>query len=104
MIHNGDLSLSTLAIRNGIPSLIIPKTEKQMRWANRIESLGAGLILPYKKFDRRVFKKILLKIFKNQQFRINAHINAEKMREENGIKMSTEFIYSILNWTTKTQI
>jgi len=49
MIHNGDLSLSTLAIRNGIPSLIIPKTEKQFRWANRIESLGAGLILPHKK-------------------------------------------------------
>jgi UDP:flavonoid glycosyltransferase YjiC (YdhE family) len=91
-IHHGGIGTTGQALRAGVPQLVVPMFGDQPDNAYRIERLGVGAVLPFKKFNFRSAAKALKPLLNNALIRQRAADGGEAVRQENGAKLLAEHI------------
>jgi UDP:flavonoid glycosyltransferase YjiC (YdhE family) len=90
-VHHGGLGTTTAVLAAGIPALVCPMLADQSFWGARVELLGAGVSLPFRKLDAARLDRAIERLSQDD-VRERVRALAEKMRSENGAVATANFV------------
>jgi UDP-glucoronosyl and UDP-glucosyl transferase len=90
-VHHAGVGTTVAAIRAGLPQVVVPKGFDQPDTAARIEALGIGLAVPWRKRHRRL-APALHQVLSEPPFRRQAAALGAVVREEDGVTLSADII------------
>lgn len=61
-VHHGGAGITAAAAEAGVPSIVCPAFVDQPFWARRVEALGIGVRLPYRRLDAARFRRALERV------------------------------------------
>lgn len=97
IVHHGGSGTTGLALRSGVPSLIVPFVVDQFYWGRRIVQLGVGPpSIPYKKLTADDLAAAIKAVAADPAMRRRAAALGEKLRAEDGVATAVRIIHQIL--------
>lgn len=97
VIHHGGSGTTGLALRSGVPSMIIPFTADQPFWGERTHVLGVGPSpIPFSRLTAKNLADSIRTLTSNEMMRANATRLRTAMADENGIQVAVEIIRNYL--------
>ncbi len=97
VLHHGGSGTTGLALRSGVPSMVIPFTADQPFWGERTHALGVGPSpIPFSKLTVENLAHSVRTLTSNDMMRTNASRLKEAMADENGIQAAVEIIQNYL--------
>lgn len=85
-VYHGGTGTTALALRSGIPSIIVPATADQRFWAQRVFQLGAGTRpLSHKHFSAEKLACSIDTMINDQTMRAHAQTLAQRIGAEDGV-------------------
>jgi sterol 3beta-glucosyltransferase len=98
VIHHGGAGTTSLGLKAGIPSIIIPFFADQPFWGHQVTKLGAGpKPIPIKKLTAKHLANAIQKALSDQTMRQNAANIGAKIQSENGVTCAVEIIQKTQN-------
>jgi UDP:flavonoid glycosyltransferase YjiC (YdhE family) len=98
VIHHGGSGTTGLALRSGVPSMIVPFLADQFYWGKRITELGVSPgSIPHKKLAADALARSIQAMVRDESMRMRAAALGEKLRLENGIQNALQIIHQIIN-------
>jgi sterol 3beta-glucosyltransferase len=92
VVHHGGAGTTAAGLRAGIPSIIIPFSNDQFSWGQRIYELGVGpKPIPRKKLTSENLSKAICAAFDDRIIHAAEELG-KKVRSENGAKAITDII------------
>jgi UDP:flavonoid glycosyltransferase YjiC (YdhE family) len=88
VVHHGGIGSCAMALRSGIPSLVIPFAYDQPDNAERLRKLGAGLTMPRSGVTSKSLTSKLSRILEDQHMRDRARELAANMAPEENMKQT----------------
>jgi sterol 3beta-glucosyltransferase len=93
VVHHGGMGTMMLALRAGVPQVIVPYGLDQPFWGNRIAQLGAGPTpIPRKKLTAEKLAAALHQALDSETMRARAQALGERIRAEDGIGNAVSII------------
>ena len=97
VIHHGGSGTTGLALRSGVPSMVIPFTADQPFWGERTHALQVGPSpIPFSKLTANELAHTIRTLTTNTTMRTNAIRLREAMAGENGIEVAVRIIHNYL--------
>jgi sterol 3beta-glucosyltransferase len=97
VIHHGGSGTTGLALRSGVPSMVVPFTADQPFWGERTHDLGVGPSpIPFSKLSVDNLAHAVHTLTTNTTMRTNAMRLREAMADENGIEIAVQTIHKYL--------
>jgi sterol 3beta-glucosyltransferase len=97
IIHHGGAGTTSAGLRAGIPNIVIPFTADQPFWGKRVYAIGAG---PKPIFVKKLSAANLTKAILDANdplLRKRAHEIGQKLKHEQGVEMTIQFIEKYFN-------
>ena len=93
VVHHGGAGTTAAGLRAGKPTVICPFMGDQPFWGHRVLELGVGSApIPQKKLDAEKLAAAIAQVTNDGQIQRNATALGEKIRAEDGVAKSIEFI------------
>jgi UDP:flavonoid glycosyltransferase YjiC (YdhE family) len=93
VVHHGGSGTTGIALRSGVPSLVIPFAFDQPYWGERTAALQAGPPpLPYRALDASRLAAALRLLVDDPQLRRGATAIGRKLAAEQGIEQAVALI------------
>ncbi|HEX2907099.1 MAG TPA: glycosyltransferase [Phototrophicaceae bacterium] len=97
IVHHGGSGTTGLALRAGVPSLIVPFAADQFYWGRRVVELGVGAEpIPHKKLTADNLAAALRLLTTDQPMQQRATELGEQLRGEDGVANAVEIIQRYL--------
>jgi UDP:flavonoid glycosyltransferase YjiC (YdhE family) len=97
VVHHGGSGTTGLALRSGVPSIVIPFTADQPFWGKRTHKLGAGPApIPFSKLTVENLTRAIHRMNDDVEMRRRASDLKDLMAEDNGIQRAVEIIQRYL--------
>lgn len=97
VVHHGGAGTTAAGLRAGKPTVICPFMGDQPFWGRRVLELGVGSApIPQKKLDAERLAAAIDQVTSDSQIQQKAATLGEKIRAEDGVAKSVEFINSYL--------
>jgi len=96
VVHHGGAGTTAVALRAGIPSVVIPFTTDQPFWANRVKALGVGESIPHQKLRAEVLARAINVTMNDQVMRAKAASLGERIRSEDGVGDAVKIIEKVM--------
>lgn len=99
-VHHGGAGTTASALRNALPSLVIPFGGDQPFWGDRVFASGCGpRPIPREKLTAELLAEALSLLVGDPTYAQNAAIMGEKMRQEHGCANAADLIeQAVLDW------
>lgn len=98
VIHHGGSGTTGLALRSGVPSMVIPFTGDQPFWGERTRALGAGPApIPFSKLTTNGLLPAIKVMSRDSSMRRQAVRLRDAMAGESGVQRAVEVIQSLLS-------
>ena len=98
VVHHGGAGTTAAGLRAGKPTVICPFMGDQPFWGRRVVALGVGAgPVPQKKLNAENLAEAIQTVTSDKQIQERAATLGEKIRAEDGITKSIEFIESYVN-------
>ncbi len=93
VVHHGGSGSTHMAMKYGLPALVVPHALDQPFWARKVHEKGLGPEgLPINALDENELEKRLLELLDNKELRANAAAMSEQMGSESDIDALYELI------------
>lgn len=89
--HGGPNSVNE-AVYNGVPMILVPQYADQFIVAQRVEELGAGIIIDKDMLNAGLLKQAATKIMSDESFRVSSKKIGDSLKEAGGIKRGADEI------------
>lgn len=97
VIHHGGSGTTGLALRSGVPSMVVPFTADQPFWGARTHALGIGPVpIPFSRLTAENLARALQIMVHNTDMQRQAVHLREAMAIENGVQQAVEVIQRCL--------
>jgi sterol 3beta-glucosyltransferase len=98
IVHHGGAGTSSLALRAGRPSIVMPSCFDQHFWAHCLVRLGAAShsLAPHR-VTANVLAAAIREAIANEQYAASAECYAEKVRDEDGVRSAVEMLESYVS-------
>jgi sterol 3beta-glucosyltransferase len=97
IVHHGGSGTTGLALRSGVPSMIVPFLADQFYWGRRIAELGVSPgPIPYKKLAAEPLAQALRRMVTDTTMQAKAAALGEKIRLEKGIENAVQIIEQVM--------
>lgn len=97
VIHHGGSGATGLALRSGVPSMVVPFTADQPFWGGRTASLGVGLPpIPFAKLSAENLAGAISQLSEEAVMQDQARRLRDAMAVENGVGRGVEIIQNYL--------
>jgi sterol 3beta-glucosyltransferase len=91
-VHHGGAGVTGAALRAGLPSVVVPVFADQPFWGDRVFRIGAGpRPIPARRLTEEALS-VALQATDDEEIRRRASTVGERIRSENGVLHSVEFI------------
>ena len=98
VVHHGGAGTTAAGLRAGKPTVICPFMGDQPFWGRRVVELGVGAgPIPQKKLNAENLAEAIQKVTRDTQIQERAAALGEKIRAEDGVARSIEFIQRYVN-------
>jgi len=91
-VTHAGMNSTSEALYNNVPLVMIPLTSDQPLVANRVQELGAGVILNKHTLSATDLREALTEILSNPLYKKQAHLIGESLRNAGGYKRAAEMI------------
>ncbi|MEW5987311.1 MAG: glycosyltransferase [Chloroflexota bacterium] len=91
VVHHGGAGTTAASLRAGVPTLVCSFICDQPFWGGRVEKMGVGLHLPFKKVTSQTLLRAIQQIAR-PEIRQRAALFGEKLRAEKGVEKAVEII------------
>ncbi|MBL8155339.1 MAG: glycosyltransferase family 1 protein [Anaerolineae bacterium] len=93
IIHHGGSGTTGLALRSGVPSMVVSFGADQPFWGNRIQAVGAGIApIPVKQLTTEKLAASIRQLTTDDRLRQGAQIIGQRLAAERGIPTAVEVI------------
>jgi sterol 3beta-glucosyltransferase len=93
VVHHGGSGTTGLALRAGVPSLVVPFTFDQPFWGERTAALGAGPPpLPFQELEAGRLAMTLRRMVDDPALRVGAAAIGRKLQAEDGVERAVALI------------
>jgi len=99
VVHHGGAGTTSAGLRAGVPTIIKPFFGDQYFWADRVVDMGVGLSI--RKLSVNKLASKLKRIVSDKKMQEKARIIGEKIRSEDGVQNSIQFIYKNLDFASE---
>ncbi len=97
VVHHGGSGTTGLALRAGVPSMVVPFTADQPYWGTRIHVLGVGPApLPVQRLTAQKLGRELTTMVYGAPMRERARMLGAALREEQGIANAVELVRTLV--------
>lgn len=98
VVHHGGSGTTGLALRSGVPSMIVPFLADQFYWGKRITELGVSPgAIPHKKLTAAPLAQSLRAMVADEGMQARAAALGEKLRLENGLDHAVKIVQKIMD-------
>ncbi|MEM1008160.1 MAG: glycosyltransferase, partial [Myxococcota bacterium] len=103
VIHHGGAGTTAAGLCAGVPSVVVPYSNDQPMWAQRVQELGVGLKLTSKqRTSSNAWKRVLQEVLEPSVC-ANAKVLGEKIRAEEGIHEACDAIERLFSGAHETR-
>jgi sterol 3beta-glucosyltransferase len=95
LVHHGGVGTTHLGIEAGVPAVVCSIFADNPLWGERLEDLGIGKHIPFKKVSKVRLKAAIIELNKDAVREKTARIG-KKMAEESGLANAVDFIETYL--------
>lgn len=93
VVHHGGAGTTAAALRDGLPSIIVPSFADQFFWGWRVHELGAGpLPIPRKNLTSAKLAQAIREVEQNEVIRQQASLLSRRIRDEDGVGSAVAMI------------
>lgn len=97
VVHHGGSGTTGLALRSGVPSMVVPFTADQPFWGKRTHDLGAGpRPIPFSRLTADTLAQAMREMIQDGEMQRRAVQLREAMAEEHGVQRAVERIKAVL--------
>ncbi|UHA76116.1 macrolide family glycosyltransferase [Paenibacillus sp. 481] len=93
-ITHAGMNSTSEALYYNVPLVTIPLTSDQPLVANRVQELGAGVVVDKNKLSPETLRAALLEVLNNPSYKQQAHVIGESLRQAGGYKQAAHTIMS----------
>lgn len=98
IIHHGGSGTTALALKAGIPQIILPFFADQPAWGNLMVKLGVSPdCIPFQQLSAQPLINAIVKILNNTQYCDRAETISKLIQQENGVKTAADIIEEKIN-------
>ncbi|MBN1428004.1 MAG: glycosyltransferase family 1 protein [Anaerolineae bacterium] len=96
-VHHGGAGTTSMALRAGIPSVVVPFGLDQPFWGRRVKSLGVGLgPIPLKRLTAERLSAAITVAATDEQMRVRAADLGARIRAEDGVGNAVRIIEQVI--------
>jgi rhamnosyltransferase subunit B len=96
LVYSGGIGAMALAIKAGIPHLVVPLSHDQPDNAARIERLGLGCSLPFKKYRAALAARKLQALLDSTAIKARCREYAAKINSEEAVRITCDLIEELI--------
>ena len=96
IIHSGGIGTCMQALRSGVPQLVVPFAHDQPDNAVRLRHMGAGMVLPIRRYRAARAVRLLAQMLKSSAFADRSDTLADMARAEQGTARACDAIEAVL--------
>jgi len=94
-ITHGGMNSTNEGLYYDVPLILIPQSVDQPSVANRVATLGAGIVIEKDKVTQETLKQSVINILSNNDFKINSEKIGKSLREGGGYKRGVDEILNL---------
>ncbi|MCB2295276.1 glycosyl transferase [Clostridium algoriphilum] len=94
-ITHGGMNSTNEGLYYDVPLILIPQSVDQPAVANRVSELAAGIVIEKDKVTPEILRQSVVKIFSDNNFRINSEKIGKSLREAGGYKKAVDEILNL---------
>ncbi len=104
-IHHGGAGTTAMALRSGVPSIVVPFFGDQFFWGRRVRTLGAGAEpIPVAKLTAESLTRAIDEVLGSERMRAAAAEIGSRIRTEDGVAETVRVLDGYLRSTTRRTI
>ncbi len=92
LVHHGGVGTTAAGLAGGVPQLIMPMSHDQPNNAHWVKRLGAGDMIPQKKFTGKRVAKVLARLLESAEVKGNCATAAERIARQNAVGETVDLI------------
>jgi UDP:flavonoid glycosyltransferase YjiC (YdhE family) len=96
VVHHGGIGTAAQALRAGVPQLIVPWGLDQFWTAEQVQRIGAGRVLPHRRYTAARAATMLRELLQSQDYRQRCAAIALKLGAEDGVGTLCDMIQDTL--------
>lgn len=97
LIHHGGSGTTALALKSGVPQIVIPFTTDQPVWARKMVNLGvASEFISIHDLNQDNLKEAIFSTLNNDDLKPNAESIGASIREEKGVELAAKLVTKLI--------
>lgn len=103
VIHHGGIGTAAQCLRYGVPALVVPWGFDQLYTGGRLARMGAGLMLPRRRYTRDHATTALSRLLHDAAFTTAAHAIRDQIAREDGVNALCDAVEGLLRAPAATR-
>jgi MGT family glycosyltransferase len=91
-VTHAGMNSTSEALYYNVPQVMIPLTSDQPIVANRVQELGAGIVVDKNELTPAILRAALLEVLSNSTYKQQAHVIGESLRQAGGYRYAADII------------
>jgi UDP:flavonoid glycosyltransferase YjiC (YdhE family) len=96
LVHHGGVGTTAAGLAGGVPQVIMPMSHDQPNNAHWVKRLGAGEMIPQKKFTGKRVAKVLGRLLTSPEVKGNCATAAERIARQNAVAETVDLIEGVV--------